>query len=577
MRIARKGAAASADIERGGPSARASGVPSWIRIALIAAIVLGAIVRFAYLDTKVYSHDETLTSLRTAGYLESEYRAAVSGTTVTVAQLQKYQHANNDRDAGATVRALASDDPQHPPLYYLLERSWDELFGGSIAARRSLGALFGLLTIPAIYWLCRELSSRGLAFALIATALFAVSPFELQYTQQAREYTLWGLMCVVSSALFLRACRTNSAVAWIAYTISIALGMYAHTFFLFVIAAHAITALSMAYRRQAFNWVAFALACLTACCAYAPWAGNMLKNSQTVQATNTWFAAAVPLPVYLYKIFFNVGAVFFDAEYANLLYSFVLVPLFIFVAYALFTVGRTKQFPLGVFVVVLFLTAVVPLLAQDVLHHESRATAARYMLPAFVAIDLAVAYAVALWLRTPGRHAQAANATLAVLLFLGAMSWIVSAHATSWYTASSDAPVLSVAQEIQKKPSALILTNDGMLALQLSNYLQANDRFVIDADAPATFLNASHLNRFVLEPTALACATLARHPEIALDLAYQPTFVDSPMLHMSFMDAPLVRPIFSALRKKLISIHGDYTGVFRLLRVSASADHRTNC
>jgi len=546
-----------------------------MRITLIVAIVLGAVVRFAFLDTKVYSHDETLTSLRTSGYLESEYRTAVAGSTETVAQLQKYQHANHDRGPAATVRALATDDPQHPPLYYLLERSWDKLFGGSIAARRSLGAFFGLLTIPAMYWLCRELLARSPEFALLATTLFAVSPFELQYTQQAREYTLWGLLCVISSALFIRACRANSTSVWIAYSLAIALGMYAHTFFVFVVAAHAITAVCMALRRRAPNLRAFSLACLAAACAYAPWALNMLKNSQTVQVTNTWFAAAVPLPVYLYKIVFNFGAVFFDAEYANLLYSFVLIPLFLLIAYALYAVARTDDFPLGVFVLSLFFTAVGPLLGVDILHRESRATAARYMLPAFLAINLAVAYLIVLWLGEPGRRAQLAGVTTVLLLFLGAASWIVSARATSWYTASSDAPVLTIVQEVERKPDAVILTNDSTLALQLSNYLPANARFIINAGAPADFLNSSSLNRFVLEATPLACAEIARDPTIALSVAYQPAFVDSPMLHMAFMDAPLVRPLFSALRRKLVAIHGDPTGMFRLLQVAAPSNRKS--
>ena len=554
-------------------------IAPWLRITLVGAIALGALIRFPYLDTKVYSHDETLTSLRTSGYLEADFQNAVAAKTVTVAELQTFQHANPLHDAGSTVRALAIDDPQHPPLYYLLDRSWDAFFGGSILARRSLGALFGLLTIPALYWLCRELLPRGASFALVATALFAVSPFELEYAQQAREYTLWVLLTVVSSALFVRASRTGGRFTWLAYAASLAIGMYTHAFFALVIAAHAVTTLYLTITRQTVNWRAFLLSVLAAGFAYAPWVQTIIHNRQTVEATNTWFAAAVPAPVYLYKWLFNVGSVFFDAEFANMLFSIALLPLAVLVAWSLYVLSRTDDRRLGAFVLALFSATAIPLLVLDILLHQSRATAGRYLVPAYVAINLAVAYWLALRLSDGRARARVASALTCLLLFMGIVSWGVSARATSWYTASSDAPVLPIAREITKRPDALILTNDSDLALQLSNYLRPTDRFIITSSATTQFLHAQRANRYLIEPSAKLCASIARDPNVTVSLAYEPPFTDSPMLHMSFMSAPVLRAAFSSLRRRMIAIHGDLTGQFRLWVVDVAREHhvRTRC
>jgi mannosyltransferase len=77
---------------------------------------------------------------------------------------------------------------QHPPLYYLLLNGWLRVAGDGEAAVRSLSALFGTATIPAIYLLTRRL--LGVAPAAAAALLLALSPFHVRFAQEARMYTL---------------------------------------------------------------------------------------------------------------------------------------------------------------------------------------------------------------------------------------------------------------------------------------------------------------------------------------------------------------------------------------------------
>ena len=79
----------------------------------------------------------------------------------------------------------------NPPLYYTLLKLWVLFFGESEAALRSLSAVIGILTIPLIYVLGRSLGNQQLG--LIAALLLAISPINIQYSQEARGYTLLTL------------------------------------------------------------------------------------------------------------------------------------------------------------------------------------------------------------------------------------------------------------------------------------------------------------------------------------------------------------------------------------------------
>jgi uncharacterized membrane protein len=515
-------------------------LPPWLRIVFIVTIALGAVFRFTYLDSKVYTHDETLTSLRTSGFLLAEFEQDVAKSIVSVAELKKYQTKNAEHGAGSTIHALAVDDPQHPPIYYVLERSWATFFHNSIGGRRALGALFGALTIPALYWLCRELLPGNRIWALTSATFFAVSPFELQYTQQAREYTLWGLCVVISSALFIRAIRTDDGRAWLAYAVSVAVGLYSYLFFYFVALAHAITLASARSRRSTRALRFFGGAIVAASLLYSPWLANLAIHRETVAETNSYFSAPLPAIVYIYKWLFNVGAVFFDAEYVNIWYSFLLIPITAIAALAFFVTARTKDHLVAAFVLTLFFTATLPLLVPDLLLHQSRAISARYLLPAWIAVDLAVAYWITLWLTDTKIRRRIVTITAPTLIVLSLASWIVSARSVSWWTVSYDVPIVSIAAAINETPKAVVLTDDAVMALQLSNYLDAGVRFDFRGVASPSFLRLDRTtSRFMIDPSPNEFAAIARERNVRLQLVYAPPYTDSPMLHGVSALAPL--------------------------------------
>lgn len=99
-------------------------------------------------------------------------------------------------------------DDVHPPLYYLLAKPIAAVFGYSVAGIRLLSVLAGVLGIGVMFLFTRVLVSQRAA--LWTAALLVVLPFAIQYSQEARMYTLFALFVVASAFAFLRAVQKAS-------------------------------------------------------------------------------------------------------------------------------------------------------------------------------------------------------------------------------------------------------------------------------------------------------------------------------------------------------------------------------
>jgi mannosyltransferase len=112
-------------------------------------------------------------------------------------------------------------------LYYLLLHYWLH-FGGSEFFVRSLSVLFAIASIPAIYLLGRRLFDSRVG--LIAATLLAVNAYHVQYSQEARSYSLMVFLCLLSNLYFLKCLTEPSRRNRAAYVLSSALAVYAQFF-----------------------------------------------------------------------------------------------------------------------------------------------------------------------------------------------------------------------------------------------------------------------------------------------------------------------------------------------------------
>lgn len=158
-----------------------------------------------------------------------------------------------------------------PGLYYVLHKLLlPEMVGTELARLPAL--IFGVLTIPAGYWLGKAAIDRiaGLAVA----ALVAVSPPLVDFSQEARAYSLLVLLITLSAAGLIDAFPANGRstsvppVRWGRLSIFVLTGtlaIYCHLIGWFWMGPALLLALIMAYRRKiATRWQIVGAICLFA-------------------------------------------------------------------------------------------------------------------------------------------------------------------------------------------------------------------------------------------------------------------------------------------------------------------------
>jgi len=503
-----------------------------LAVAGAALVLFGICIRFVNLDRKMYTNDEATASLHVSGHTIDQYAAAVfDGRPRTAEQLLAFQRGDGATTLGDVVSSLAVEDARHPPLFYVAERLWTDAFGASVAARRSVSAIAGSLAIAAVAWLAWELFG-GVAAPLACAALYAISPFAVVYAQQTREYALWSLLCAAAGAALLAALRTGTALAWAAYAALAALGLYTDALFLGTVAAHAVYALVVRLERGAAR--GYALASLAALAAFAPWFGALrtalTANSGTANAfvgvlnaggNNTFLAVAVPAKVFALKWFFNAGAVFFDLDYRWHAAAVLAVPLVAFAGYAAYRLVRDTPRRTWVLAVAPGAVVALALLVPDVLFHESRSTAARYLVPLWLALDLATGWYLARLCTANGRARAFGVTACAAFACAGVASCVVGNGARVWWADSSVAPLVPVARALAASPGALVSyratwsrrggPNDiwDFAVMQLVNVVPPSVRFrQLPVDAPPLAVVAG-ATTFVLDPTGALRAALA--------------------------------------------------------------------
>ena len=181
-------------------------------------------------------------------------------------------------------------------LYYLLLRGWIRL-GDSEFVVRSLSVLAGVAAIPAIYLLGTRLF--GPKAGGVAALLLSVHAFQIRYSQEARAYSLFMLLAVMSSLFFLRSLERPSRKNWAAYVLVSALMVYAQVFGCWMLLAQWF---SLLFRRREIRKKQFLLSAVAVCCLTSPLAYCLLVISDRSQLS--WLTR--PSLQELYKFFLDM-------------------------------------------------------------------------------------------------------------------------------------------------------------------------------------------------------------------------------------------------------------------------------
>jgi uncharacterized membrane protein len=147
-------------------------------------------------------------------------------------------------------------------LYYLLLRGWIHI-GHSEWFLRLLSVVFAVSTIPLMYLLAQAFG--GTRNARIAAFLMSINAFHIQYSQEARGYTLVVFLALLSCYLFWN--LPDAGKIPVQYILVSVFMVYAHIFGVWILMAQWVSILFVARRsgtRKTFGIAAGTIAVLIA-------------------------------------------------------------------------------------------------------------------------------------------------------------------------------------------------------------------------------------------------------------------------------------------------------------------------
>lgn len=227
-------------------------------IALLGIVLIGIFLRLYHLGTQSFWLDEAI--------------------SVSISKLSLAQIVQADR---------------HPPLYYWLLHYWMMVFGTSESAVRLLSALFGVLAIPMCYVVGRQLFDKEVG--LVAALILAFSTFNVQYSQEARMYSLMVLLAFLSMYFFIRLARQSTLALSAGYVLSTTLLVYTHVYGLFVVIAQDIYLVTLLFlsKNRTYRLRHFAFLQASVAALFAPWMLSVLIP-RTLQLENAGSNLAAP-------------------------------------------------------------------------------------------------------------------------------------------------------------------------------------------------------------------------------------------------------------------------------------------
>ncbi|MFQ5885684.1 MAG: glycosyltransferase family 39 protein [Anaerolineae bacterium] len=188
---------------------------------MVVILILGAFLRLYHLDSKSLWYDEIVT-------------AVISDKDNDLATVLGYALR---RIQNVELGQISLKAPARPPLYFVIAHLFLQ-FGSSDFLMRLPAALLGILGIAAIYLVGTILF--GKREGVLSAFLLSISAFHIRYSQDARYYSLFALLSLISLYFFYRGVRSDNWKWWAGFAASTLLNLYAHHFALFILLAQGI-------------------------------------------------------------------------------------------------------------------------------------------------------------------------------------------------------------------------------------------------------------------------------------------------------------------------------------------------
>jgi mannosyltransferase len=196
-------------------------------------------------------------------------------------------------DEGTSIQLARLSLPQiienrsqsvNPPLYFIVLHYWVRLFGESEFSIRLPSVVFGSLALVMIYRLGDLIFGKKVG--TLSCLLLAISVFHISYSQEARGYSLMGLLALISMFFFIKLLVRANFAFLIGYVFSSSLLMYNHFFGLLIIVAqniYLITMIIFSEDEYEFNFKRWILAQGMLVVLYIPWIRFLITQIVGIQ------------------------------------------------------------------------------------------------------------------------------------------------------------------------------------------------------------------------------------------------------------------------------------------------------
>ncbi len=453
----------------------------WWLILCAIVLAIGIFFRCYNIDKKIYWHDEVYTSIRVSGYKDYEIiTEAFSGKIIEPQDLLKYQKIIPEKTWKDTFNKLL-EHPEHPPLFYILSRGWQGIFGSSILSSRSLAVLISFLVFPAIFWLCWELF-KSVNVGLIAVVLVAVSPVHVLYAQEAREYSLWTVAILVCSTALIQAIKSQKNSWWIIYSLSLCINFYISILSALLGFSHTIYILLLTKFKITKTLVYCFLAQLLSVILFLPWLFIVYIQYDEFQNRTNWTNSPKPFINLLssWELHLNSIAWDFHPQINWLIAPRITIIFLIFLTVTTIYLYQHTKSNVYLLIVCLITIPALGLILPDLIQGGQKSVNTRYFIPGLLGVQLSIAY----WLGSKNFFKSKIRLTIfSLLIILGIVSCGVSSQADSWWNKSVGYYNPEIANSINQYEKPLVISNSqnanvGMI-ISLSYLLENKVRLLL--------------------------------------------------------------------------------------------------
>jgi mannosyltransferase len=203
-----------------------------------------------------------------------------------------------------------------PPGHFIMMWKWIDIFGESEFSLRFLSALFDILAIILVYLIGSRFNRR---VGIISALFFATTMLQVLYAQEARMYSLFGLLVLLSTYLLIRYAE-NRKFLWL-YIVTMALSLYVNYMAFFMMLLHLV--ILFYYKREILK--EFVLASFVALLLFIPGMRILFHQIMLRQPILQKAFVAKGIPLFLA----NMGIGFYMLPLGILVLGMVIaVPLF---------------------------------------------------------------------------------------------------------------------------------------------------------------------------------------------------------------------------------------------------------